>query len=283
MPLNPPSYAGQDVWYSPNTYVNQVAVALWQPAVAMPSAMRSIPVIPNPPQTIDAAQASAMQAQAGVNIEVDENGNVTRNTITDPPYPGGAPGQQDGPSTESVDPLSNAGGGYGALINNLSRVLAEARGGAWQGSPSITQNLKTMCNTMGLPESLVTSRPTAWCATFVAYMLKLSGLPYLTEPGSNRTIATGRAYQKYAQAIPLQPRSGWRKGDIITIPYEGGSGFHVAFLWGFTSGGAPIALGGNQGAGNGNVSAAQRPDRPVATVRRGWTVPAGSDTPLPYS
>ena len=31
MPLNPPSYIGQDVWYSPDVYVNQVPVALWQP------------------------------------------------------------------------------------------------------------------------------------------------------------------------------------------------------------------------------------------------------------
>jgi hypothetical protein len=30
MPLNPPSYKGQDVYYSPDTWVNQVPVALWQ-------------------------------------------------------------------------------------------------------------------------------------------------------------------------------------------------------------------------------------------------------------
>ena len=31
MPLNPPSYSGQDVWYSPDVYINQVQAALWQP------------------------------------------------------------------------------------------------------------------------------------------------------------------------------------------------------------------------------------------------------------
>lgn len=31
MPLNPPSYLGHDVWYSPDVYVNRVPVALWQP------------------------------------------------------------------------------------------------------------------------------------------------------------------------------------------------------------------------------------------------------------
>lgn len=31
MPLNPPSFSGQDVWYSPDTFVNKVQVALWQP------------------------------------------------------------------------------------------------------------------------------------------------------------------------------------------------------------------------------------------------------------
>lgn len=30
MPLNPPSYKGQDVYHSPDTWVNQVPVALWQ-------------------------------------------------------------------------------------------------------------------------------------------------------------------------------------------------------------------------------------------------------------
>lgn len=31
MPLNPPSYKGLDVYYSPNVFVNKVPVALWQP------------------------------------------------------------------------------------------------------------------------------------------------------------------------------------------------------------------------------------------------------------
>lgn len=32
MPLNPPSYKGQDVWFSPDVFVNKSEVALWQPA-----------------------------------------------------------------------------------------------------------------------------------------------------------------------------------------------------------------------------------------------------------
>lgn len=31
MPLNPPSYNGQDVWFSPDVFVNKSEVALWQP------------------------------------------------------------------------------------------------------------------------------------------------------------------------------------------------------------------------------------------------------------
>lgn len=34
MPLNPPSFSGQDVWYSPDVFVNKSEVALWQPANA---------------------------------------------------------------------------------------------------------------------------------------------------------------------------------------------------------------------------------------------------------
>ena len=31
MPLHPPSYRGQDVWFSPDVFVNKSEVALWQP------------------------------------------------------------------------------------------------------------------------------------------------------------------------------------------------------------------------------------------------------------
>jgi len=31
VPLNPPSFSGQDVWYSPDVFVNKSEVALWQP------------------------------------------------------------------------------------------------------------------------------------------------------------------------------------------------------------------------------------------------------------
>ncbi len=31
MPLNPPSYSGQDVWFSPDVFANKVEIALWQP------------------------------------------------------------------------------------------------------------------------------------------------------------------------------------------------------------------------------------------------------------
>lgn len=31
MPLNPPSYIGHDVWFSPDVFVNKAQVALWQP------------------------------------------------------------------------------------------------------------------------------------------------------------------------------------------------------------------------------------------------------------
>ena len=31
MPLNPPSYSGQDVWFSPDVFANKSEIALWQP------------------------------------------------------------------------------------------------------------------------------------------------------------------------------------------------------------------------------------------------------------
>ena len=45
MPLNPPSYSGQDVWFSPDVFANKSEIALWQP-----------------PQTREAATDPALQA-----------------------------------------------------------------------------------------------------------------------------------------------------------------------------------------------------------------------------
>ena len=58
MPLNPPSYKGQDVWYSPNVYINQVQAALWQPAVPQPSALHALPTIPSPSHSLSQEQIS---------------------------------------------------------------------------------------------------------------------------------------------------------------------------------------------------------------------------------
>lgn len=60
MPLNPPSYRGQDVWFSPDVFINKVEVALWQP-----------------PQNRDAAELPSLTAfMEGDEVSMEDSGQA---------------------------------------------------------------------------------------------------------------------------------------------------------------------------------------------------------------
>lgn len=246
----------------------------------MASAMNSIPVIPSPTFSFTSQQETIISQSSGTTSLPDSTGATTSTTERD-----GPPTQ--GQTATGVNPESLPAGTdpYTNFLKNCQQVLGEAQGGAWQGTLGNT-NIQKMLSTTGVPSSVISQ--TAWCATFVGYMLKISGLPFSTQgSSSNMSVAAGD-YRSYGQAIDINQPHLWRKGDII-VPTRPGSGpaqppLHVAFLWGIGNDNVNL-FGGNQGgkvqsenwyahtlSGTGGYK--------IVAVRRNWTIPTSLDTPL---
>ena len=294
MPLNPPSYSGQDVWYSPNVFVNKVQTALWQPAQPMDSALNFLPAINLPKYSFSSAQQAQIEANSGTGTTVDANGNTVTHSEADAVNPDAAPGQTDGPTITATSGIALAPGAnpYETLIKNLTTCLQESKGGGWDNNGS-NQNLQKMLTVTGVSKSVL-GHPTAWCATWLGYLLYLSGLPYQQTGKSKVFNPSAASYLNYGTGLSPQAPNTWRLGDValVTRPAGSGVGYHVAFMWGiFTPTNSPLLLGGNQGPpkgfrydkvgadpwypntlGNGQFR--------VAAVRRFWDLPPGRDIPL---
>lgn len=273
--MNPPSLAGQDVWYSPNVFINKVQVALWQPAHPIDTALKNIPIIASPSQSFNASQQSIINASVSSGTL---EGGVSQ-TEGDGISPDAAAGQTTGPTTELVNPEALAGGtsSYTALLNNLNTVLKEANSGAWIGNVS-NPNIQQMINVTGVGAFPVTAK--AWCATFVGYMLKISGCPFKAGAQSSKVSTLAADYSSYSTGVNNKTPASWRKGDIMVVHRPGG--YHVAFLWGLTASNV-VLLGGNQGTPS-TVSAINwysGTKNNVVAVRRGWVIPTELDTSLP--
>jgi hypothetical protein len=291
VPLNPPSYSGQDVWYSPSVYVNQVPVALWQPAVPQPSALHSLPVIPSPKYELTQEQiAFATSEQNTTYYTIDADGNHTYVPAGTPgaiaegtaPGPDALPGQMNGAQTTAIDAAAAGQGGYEAFIGNMNRVLSESRGGAWRGGPS-NKNIQQMLETTGIGAgSVFPSGHSFWCAAFMGWMLKISGLKYIVGGQSGNCSASAPSYINYGQSIDIRDPSKWRQGDVAVVSSQGNtsSGSHVTFIWSYPGGGWYKCLGGNQGATPGDVNLAGFQINSFRYIGRAWTDPG---RPLPSS
>ena len=289
MPLNPPSYSGQDVWYSPSVYINQVQAALWQPAVPQPSALHSLPAIPAPKYSLTQEQISAAtSAQYTEWYITDAAGNVTSVPPGTPgassegtaPSPDSAPGQMSGQITGVTDAAAIGQGGYQAFLGNLAKVLQEGKGGAWAGGAS-NKNVQNMLATVGISSgSVFPSGHSYWCAAFMGWMLKISGLQYLVGAKSGSVTASAADYMRYGQAVdPRQPNL-WRQGDVAVVSSSGNtsSGKHVTFIYGAPHGGWYRCLGGNQGNTPGDVKIGGYQLSSFLYVGRAWP---DSGRPLP--
>ena len=126
------------------------------------------------------------------------------------------------------------------VIPFLQKCLAEAARGAWretgQGGAPSNPNIVGIWKTLGFPSSGIwASDQTAWCAGFVHFALKESGLPYLKEAGARQTIARAGEIKMEKIAIKdMQP------GDIVLWSYS-----HVNFCY-TANGGKYTFVGGNQ-------------------------------------
>ena len=274
MPLNPPSYKGQDVYHSTNVYVNKVPVALWKPPQAGDSAIFSANIPQDPEQPAFTAEQQALiaqsQAEAANNplsygqLVVGGLGvGTTVNTIQGDLPAVGATGAdfQGNPITVS-QPVSIPPGStpYEVLEINLNNALAEAGAGRWRRTGT-NANILACFADMGHSE--LHSDAPSWCAAFAGTMLKRSGLPYVQ--GNLRAYG----YNGYGQSIPVTQYEAWRRNDILIFACS-----HICFVRGVDpSTGNLQVIGGNQGSDVCQVNWGRGQLRGVLYVGRRWDIP----------
>lgn len=288
MPLNPPSYKGQDVWYSPNVYVNKVPVALWKPPQIGDSLIFQFTLPPDPTQPPFSAKVldfySNMQADTlsdplakDFTVTAGPGVGSTINITPGAAPPNGATDENlagDPQVTPSPLQLPPGSGPWQTLQANLTAALNEAKQGLWDNSGRNSKNVQACFAELGRAETY----SNAWCAAFANTMLKRSGIPYNGKDLFANTFYT----VKWGKPIPVNDYNQWRENDILVLRHK-----HVAFLKGVdpTSGRVEY-LGGNQGGSardNGNLTQVRSRAGGLATVvyvARGWEVPPEIDKPL---
>ena len=287
MPLNPPSYKGQDVWYSPNVYVNKVPVALWQPPQVGDSLVFNFTLQPDPTQPKsaqsvvdfysnminDARQDPTMQ---GVQILSGPGAGQTMDVLpTSAPPSNSTPDNLAGTTDIAVSPLQlppNAGQ-WDTLNANLNASMSEASGGKWNNSGRNDPNVQQCFIDLGRGADF----SNAWCAAYANAMLKRSSIDYVK--GSLYAMD----FTKWGASIPINDPRQWRKWDIVVLNH------HVAFLSGLTADGRIIIQGGNQGGPDsptrdmGSLTTAKYRAGSISKVLyigRGWSLPPAADVPL---
>lgn len=120
MPLNPPSYKGQDVWFSPDVFINKSETALWQPpwpreGVTPPSIG---PIITGDDIVADGSVTSELNARTYLQNLVDQGAMTPEQAA----LVEGAKATPNDPSNNSIPaepgkPISNDTGG----IENLKQ------------------------------------------------------------------------------------------------------------------------------------------------------------------
>lgn len=148
------------------------------------------------------------------------------------------------PDTEGMvdpEPPKKCSDGHEAtVVPFLKKILAEANNGVWRetgqrGKPS-NPNIIGIWKSLGFPSSGIwASDQTAWCAGFVNFALKESGLPYLKEAGARNLVAKAPSIGfKSVSVSEMQP------GDIVLWSFS-----HVNFCY-TAQGGKYSFVGGNQ-------------------------------------
>lgn len=280
MPLNPPSYKGQDVWYSPNVYINKVPAALWLPPKIGDALIFQFTLPPDETQTAYAASVKqfyydtsykANQANPyNKGAEVVAGGN-TGSTIdvveAESPPPGAVPDNLQGNPENVPSPLQlpPGAGTWQTLNANLDAALAEAKQGKWTD---------TSANTQACFAELGQSAnyPNPWCAAFAGTMLKRSGIAYV----KGNLAAFGFSRARWGAPVALNDYEQWRYNDLVELNWS-----HVGFIRGIDLEKQQIqVLGGNQGDTVSQVNYKQGSLKCVSYIARAWTVPDEVDKPI---
>ena len=291
MPLNPPSYKGQDVWYSPNVYVNKVPVALWQPPQVGDSLVFNFTLPPDPsagafaPEVLEfynnfqEEEALANPYNYGFTVTKGQNVGQTINIFGGAAPPRGATPDNLAGTPEVVQSNLQLPPGYGpwqTLQANLNAAVGEAAKGLWDNKNSDNPNVRACFNELGRAETF----SNAWCAAFANTMLKRSGISYNGQDLFARTFKN----LPWGKSIPLNDYSQWRENDIVVFAER-----HVAFLKGVNLGEGRVEyLGGNQSGVSGyrdkgdltQAISKKGGISEVSYVGRAWSLPPEVDKPL---
>ena len=226
-----------DVYNSPNVYINNVLVALWNPAGSTaPFGTVSVSVSVSIPEGDQAAAAALVDdyvtAQTG-----QPNDYYKPEAVAD-----GVKGNYAGtPETTSIpdgavatDPTASD------IIPFLQAKLAEAATGTWretgQGGAASNSKITGIWTNLGYPASNPwTTDQTAWCMGFVNYTLKNCGYKYV-QTASAAAITTSPEKWTAVQV----PKAEAQPGDIAFWSYR-----HVNFVY-TAANGKYSFVGGNQ-------------------------------------
>ena len=287
MPLNPPSYKGQDVWYSPNVYVNKVPVALWQPPQVGDSLVFNYTLQPDASQPKSSADVISFYENMINDVEQDPEmygveitagpsqyvGKTTNVLPTSAPPSNATADNLQGTVNVVQSPLQlpPGAGPWQTLNANLSAALSESQTGKWNNINRNDPNVQQCFIDLGRGADF----SNAWCAAFANSMLKRSGISYVQ--GS----LFANDFRQWGSSVPINDPSQWRKWDIVVFNR------HVAFLNDVPGGVKVSVLGGNQGGPDaatrdlGALTVAQwKSLKSVTYVGRGWNVPPELDKPF---
>jgi hypothetical protein len=279
MPLNPPSYRGQDVWYSPNVYVNKVPVALWQPPQVGDSLVFSFTLQPDATQskfagsvtefwnsTITDNRANPFNKDAQV-VAGGRNGQTIDVVVGDAPPSGATPENLQGEYNIAQSPLQlpPGFGPWQTLNANLDASLNEAAQGLWTDNSA---NTRACFAELGQ----LANFPNPWCAAYAGAMLKRSGISYLE--GNLR--AFGFSDARWGSPVPLNDYQQWRYNDLVVLEWS-----HVGFIRGIDLEKQQIqVIGGNQSDTVNQINYKRGSLSKVSYIARGWVVPPEVDKPI---
>jgi len=280
MPLNPPSYLGQDVWYSPNVYINKVPAALWKPPIIGQSLIFQFTLppdqnIPDPGAAVNNAlaqtltQNQANQYNKGAEVVGGSNvGSKVDVVVPDAPAPGATIDNLDGDPKIAASPLElpPGAGPWKTLNANLDATLAESQAGQWPNRQSA--NVKACFAELGRLDSY----PNAWCAAYAGTMLKRSGITYL----QNELKAFNFRNKKWGKPVSLNDYSQWRYNDLVVFNFS-----HVAFVRGIDTSTMSIqVIGGNQHDSLTQINFGHGSLSQICYVARAWDLPPEFDKPI---
>lgn len=284
MPLNPPSYKGQDVWYSPNVYINKVPAALWLPPKIGDALIFQFTLPPDETQqkydssvsnfyydNTYAENAADPTNKDALVVAGDKVGQTIDTVEAEAPAPGATSDKLQGTPESTPSPLQLPPGAspWKTLDANLEAALAEAKQGKWTDT---SDNTKACFAELGQSQNFYDAkgRPNPWCAAFVGAMLKRSGIEYV----KNNLWSRGFSAARWGKPLALNDYESWRYNDLVEFSWG-----HVAFIRGIdVKRGKVQVIGGNQSntVNQVNYNALKK----VVYCARNWVVPPEVDKPI---